>query len=61
MALTKARLLKHDFPVHGKGGFVANAQALYRGQNPQNREKRVSGSKNSHFLPFLGHWEMGVF
>ena len=28
---------------------VANASALYRGQNPQNREKRVSGSKNSHF------------
>ena len=28
---------------------VANAPALYRGQNPQNREKRVSGSKNSHF------------
>ena len=27
----------------------ANASALYRGQNPQNREKRVSGSKNSHF------------
>ena len=28
---------------------VANASALHRGQNPQNREKRVSGSKNSHF------------
>ena len=26
-----------------------NASTLYRGQNPQNREKRVSGSKNSHF------------
>ena len=28
---------------------LAKASALYRGQNPQNREKRVSGSKNSHF------------
>ena len=28
---------------------LAKASALYRGQNPQNREKRVSGSKSSHF------------
>ena len=38
--------------------FVVNASALYRGQNPQNREKRVSGSKNSHFLmPLKGRFE----
>ena len=33
----------------GSTPTLANASALYRGQNPQNREKRVSGSKNSHF------------
>ena len=30
---------------------IANPSALYRGQKPQNREKRVSESKNPHFLP----------
>ena len=30
---------------------VANPFAPYRGQNPQNREKRVSESKNPHFPP----------
>ena len=35
---------------------VAKASAPYRGQNRQNREKRVSGSKNSHFprVPEMG-------
>ena len=32
-------------------GWIANAPALYRGQNPQNGEKRASGSKNPHFSP----------
>ena len=38
-----ATLDKHWSPI------IANPLTLYRGQNPQNREKRVSGSKNSHF------------
>ena len=29
--------------------FIASPLTPYRGQNPQNQEKRVSGSKNSHF------------
>ena len=33
------------------GGIVANPFAPYRGQKPQNREKRVSESKNPHFPP----------
>ena len=33
----------------GRQSRLANASALHRGQNPQNWEKRVSGSKNSHF------------
>ena len=33
------------------GLFVRNSFAPYRGQNLQNREKRVSESKNPHFLP----------
>ena len=36
-------------PVCVASGVDTNASALHRGQNPQNREKRVSGSKNSHF------------
>ena len=30
---------------------IRNAFAPYRGRNPQNREKRVSESKNPHFPP----------
>ena len=30
--------------------WVANPFAPYRGQKPQNREKRISESKNPHFL-----------
>ena len=30
---------------------LANPSAPYRGQKPQNREKRVSESKNPHFPP----------
>ena len=33
------------------GQKLANPSALYRGQKPQNREKRVSESKNPHFSP----------
>ena len=36
-------------PEGPSGLWLANASALYRGQNPQKREKRVSGSKNSRF------------
>ena len=36
---------------------VANASAPYRGQNRQNREKKVSGSKK---LPFPSAPEMGA-
>ena len=40
---------------------VRNAFAPYRGQNPQNREKRVAESKNTHFpppqMPRKGHSE----
>ena len=39
--------------------WVANASAPYRGQNRQNREKRVSGSKNSHF-PVPQKWALWV-
>ena len=35
--------------IHARNPCVANASALYRGQNPQHQEKRVSGSKK---LPF---------
>ena len=31
--------------------FLANPFAPYRGQKPQNREKRVSESRNAHFRP----------
>ena len=38
---------------------LAKASAPYRGQNRQNREKRVSGSKNSHF-PVSQKWALCV-
>ena len=36
---------------------IAKASAPYRGQNGQNREKRVSGSKHSHF-PMSQKWAL---
>ena len=42
---------------HVRFGF-AKASAPYRGQNRENREKRVSGSKNSHFP--VSQKEMGA-
>ena len=37
------------FRCPSRGSWVVNASALHRGQNPQNREKKALGSKNSNF------------